>query len=252
MAQRISASHWLILTLVGFGVAIGGWLALAPAPEPPDANPDAAAGSVARASGGSTPPSGGLDGQPGTRTNPPEPALPTSERGPSEVALASELDSGMLPRADEMTKQVAGGQGPSVEIATSNGRTDKSGSDDALAIPEESDAASDVPSAPSAPAQRIAEGGRLSVDAASLRDGEVLALGLALSDEARGSEPLPVRIVSVDGRRIETTAVPAEGDGSGLRLELDPEWLEPGRYLIEISTTEKIHLPLRRYVLEVP
>ena len=32
---------------------------------------------------------------------------------------------------------------------------------------------------------------------------------------------------------------------------LDPEWLQPGRYLIEIRTAEKIHFPLRRYVLEV-
>jgi hypothetical protein len=107
------------------------------------------------------------------------------------------------------------------------------------------------PSAPPAPAHRIAEGGRISIDAASLRDGEVLALGLALGDEARGSEPLSVRVVSLDGRRIETTAAPAAGSGSGLRLELQPEWLRPGRYMVEVTTAEKIPLHLRRYVLEV-
>lgn len=104
---------------------------------------------------------------------------------------------------------------------------------------------------PAAPAHRIAEGGRLAIDAASLRDGEALALGLALGDEARGVEPLAVVIVSVDGRRIETTAVPVAGGGSGLRLELDPAWLVPGRYMIEVTTAEKIPLHLRRYVLEV-
>jgi len=106
-------------------------------------------------------------------------------------------------------------------------------------------------SAPAPPAHRIAEGGRISIDAASLRDGEVLALGLALGDEARGSEPLPVRVVSVDGRRIETTAAPAAGSGSGLRLELQPAWLQPGRYMVEVTTAEKTPLHLRRYVLEV-
>ncbi len=112
-------------------------------------------------------------------------------------------------------------------------------------------APSDEPPGPPAPALRIAESGRISIDAASLREGEVLALGLGLSDEARGSEPLPVRVVSLDGRRIETSAAPAAGSGSGLRLELEPAWLAPGRYMIEVTTAEKIPLHLRRYVLEV-
>ena len=56
----------------------------------------------------------------------------------------------------------------------------------------------------------------------------------------------------MDGRRIETHAAPIAGSGNGLRLELDPEWLTPGRYMIEVRTVEKSHFPLRRYVLEVP
>ena len=106
------------------------------------------------------------------------------------------------------------------------------------------------PLPPAAPANRITEGGRLSIDATSLRDGDVLALGLGLPEEAQGEEPLSVRVVSVDGRRLETTAVPAAGSESGLRLEIDPEWLAPGRYMIEVRTAEKTHFPIRRYVLE--
>ena len=121
----------------------------------------------------------------------------------------------------------------------------------AVAPSEEPGAQAPEPSGPPPSALRIAESQRISIDLASLRDGEVLALGLALADEARGSEPLPVRVVSLDGRRIETTAAPAAGSGSGLRLELEPEWLRPGRYMIEVTTAEKIPLHLRRYVLEV-
>ncbi len=123
--------------------------------------------------------------------------------------------------------------------------------DTAVREPSGSPAPASEPSGPLAPTLRIAEGGRISIDAASLRDGKVLVLGLALADEARGSEPLSVRVVSVDGRRVETTAAPAAGSGSGLRLELEPEWLRPGRYMIEVTTAEKIPLHLRRYVLEV-
>jgi hypothetical protein len=116
-----------------------------------------------------------------------------------------------------------------------------------------SDSGSDPvgPAPLAAPDVRIADGGRLSIDADSLREGEVLAIGLGLADEARGEEPVTVRIVSVDGRHRETTAAPARGSGSGLRLEIDPEWLTPGRYMIEVSTAEKTHFPVRRYVLEV-
>ncbi len=120
-----------------------------------------------------------------------------------------------------------------------------------VAPSDEPGALAPEPSGPPAPALRIAESGRISIDAASLRDGEVLALELALADEARGSEPLSVRVVSLDGRRIETTAAPAAGSGSGLRLELESEWLRPGRYMIEVTTAEKIPLHLRRYVLEI-
>jgi hypothetical protein len=130
------------------------------------------------------------------------------------------------------------GPGPQPAAATSAPPTDSS-----------SDPVGSVPLA--APAVRIAEGGRLSSDATSLRDGEVLALGLGLADEARGEEPLAVRIASVGGRRLETTAAPARGSGSGLRLEIDPEWLTPGRYMIEVTTAEESHFPIRRYVLEV-
>jgi hypothetical protein len=107
------------------------------------------------------------------------------------------------------------------------------------------------PTGPPAPALRIPEGGRLSLEAASLPEGEPLALGLDLGDEARGATPRPVVIVSTDGRRSEAFAVPTAGRGSGVRLELEPGFLAPGRYMLQVTTAEKIPLHFRRYVLEV-
>jgi len=102
-----------------------------------------------------------------------------------------------------------------------------------------------------APIHQIAENGRLKVGASSLRDGDVLALGLGLADEARGTAPLDVVVVSVSGRRLETIAEPVEGSESGLRLEFDPDWLIPGLYMVEVRTEEKKPLSLHRYVLEI-
>jgi hypothetical protein len=34
-------------------------------------------------------------------------------------------------------------------------------------------------------------------------------------------------------------------------VALEVEWLSPGSYLIELQTTERTHMPLRRYLLEI-
>ena len=45
--------------------------------------------------------------------------------------------------------------------------------------------------------------------------------------------------------------VPAGGEGGGVQLVIDSDWLQPGSYLIQVTTTEQSPFPLRRYVLEV-
>ena len=96
---------------------------------------------------------------------------------------------------------------------------------------------------------RIAADGRLSFEASALPSDGPVTVALELSDESRGGGPLAVRIAAEDGRQIETTAVP--DSGGGVQVEIDPSWLTPGRYLIEVKTPERTHFPLRRYVLEV-
>lgn len=97
----------------------------------------------------------------------------------------------------------------------------------------------------------LAERGRLTIEASSLRKGEVLRLDLALADEAHTDEPLAARVVSSDGRVLDLSAVPVGGAGGGVQLAIDADWLQPGRYLIQLTTTEQSPFPLRRYVLEI-
>jgi hypothetical protein len=108
--------------------------------------------------------------------------------------------------------------------------------------------------APAPADYHVEEGGRLSLDAASLPEGGAVTFALALDPKALGGGEAPLSTVIVsadDGRRLELRATPVAGPQGGARLTLDPAWLEPGLYMIQVRTAEKTPLPLRRYVLEV-
>ena len=119
------------------------------------------------------------------------------------------------------------------------------------ATPTAPEATPELPLEASAASYRIAERGRIAISSATFEPGVPVALDLDLPDEVRGADARPVRIAAVDGRQLRTTASLLAEPGSGVRLELEPDWLVPGRYLIEVTTAEKVHFPMRRYVLEV-
>jgi hypothetical protein len=98
---------------------------------------------------------------------------------------------------------------------------------------------------------RIAEHGRLSLDAQSLPSEGPLTLVLDLPDEARGDGLRTIRIVSTDGRRVETTTSSLEGPGTGVQLDIESGFLSRGLYMIEIDTVDNTPLRIRRYVLEL-
>jgi hypothetical protein len=99
--------------------------------------------------------------------------------------------------------------------------------------------------------RRIAAHGKLTLEHAALPTEGPLTLDLDLLDEFRGSSERAVRIISTDGRRMDSSASPLPGAGSGVRMEIDPSFLSPGRYMIEIDTVGKHPLQIRRYVLEL-
>ena len=63
---------------------------------------------------------------------------------------------------------------------------------------------------------------------------------------------IPVRILSMDGsgELMLPNAVVAT-DGNRVRVQIESGWLSPGRYQIEIQSTERAYLALQRYLLEI-
>ena len=163
--------------------------------------------------------------------------------GLAAIAIAAWLIPGATPEAPEVPA-----------AASAPAATPEAPEVPAAATPP---AAIPVPARPAAvpvveiPVPRIVAGGRLTLDATALPDAGSLTLNLELSDEARGSATQTVRVISVDGRRMDTTASSLPGAGSGVRLEIDSGFLSPGRYMIEIDTEDAHPLQIRRYVLEI-
>ena len=91
-----------------------------------------------------------------------------------------------------------------------------------------------------------------SIAAQDLPTERPLVLNLLLSASLPSADALPVRILSMDGSgelKLPDAVVAADGDR--VRVQIESGWLSPGSYRIEIETSERSHLALRRYLLEV-
>ena len=97
----------------------------------------------------------------------------------------------------------------------------------------------------------VASGKVLPIALADLAPGEPVVVTLLLGVPSAGRAPRPTRLIAPDGRQLQLGAELAFEDRSRARLSIDPAWLTPGRYLVEVKTTEATHFPLRRYVLDV-
>jgi hypothetical protein len=97
----------------------------------------------------------------------------------------------------------------------------------------------------------LVSGEAAEISAASLPAGRPLALGLQLAEPSARSEPLSGRVVTEGRAPLEFRAAVRGDDRLTARVEIAAEWLSPGRYVIELHTTEQTHFPLRRYALEV-
>ena len=91
---------------------------------------------------------------------------------------------------------------------------------------------------------------RLSISATDLDRNAPVAIHLDYDDEdIRPTRT--ARVVSEDGRRLDTQVERVPGREATFRLELDGAFLRPGRYLIEVDGQGRHALNLRRYVLQI-
>jgi hypothetical protein len=98
----------------------------------------------------------------------------------------------------------------------------------------------------------LTAGETTSIAAQDLPSERPLVLDLLLPAALPSADALPARIISMDGSgelKLPDAVVAANRDR--VRVQIESGWLSPGRYRIEIETTERSQLALRRYPLEV-
>lgn len=117
----------------------------------------------------------------------------------------------------------------------------------ATAPPPESAAALELPTA-----LHLGLGENREIAAADLPSGQPFLLSLTVPAVSDGVGVLPVRLIAEDGRVLELMGAVAPDEREQASVPIEANWLNrPGRYIIEVKTTEKSHMPLRRYAIEV-
>jgi hypothetical protein len=78
-----------------------------------------------------------------------------------------------------------------------------------------------------------------------------VSVSLQLAEPSADAEPRPVTMLSIRDQRVYTTQGRLDGERKVATIEVPPDFLRPGTYLVQIETTERTAFPLRRYVVEV-
>jgi len=98
----------------------------------------------------------------------------------------------------------------------------------------------------------LTAGETMSVAMQDLPTERPLALNLLLPAALPSADVLPARIVAMDeSRELKLPDAVVANDRDKVQVQIESGWLSPGRYRIEIETTEPSHLALRRYPLEI-
>ena len=98
----------------------------------------------------------------------------------------------------------------------------------------------------------LTAGETASISAQDLTSGSPLVLDLLLPATLPSADALPARIISMDGNgELKLPDAVVATDGNRVRVQIESGWLSPGNYQIEIQVSERSHLDLRRYLLEV-
>lgn len=98
----------------------------------------------------------------------------------------------------------------------------------------------------------LTAGETMSVAVQDLPTERSLGLNLLLPTALPSADALPARIVAMDGsRELKLPDALVANDRGKVQVQIESDWLLPGRYRIEIKTTEPSHPAPRRYLLEI-
>ena len=98
----------------------------------------------------------------------------------------------------------------------------------------------------------LTAGETTSISAQDLPSKRPLVFDLLLPAALSGVDALPARIISMGGSgELKLSGVVVASDRDRVRVQIESGWLSPGRYRIEIETTEQSDLAPQRYLLEV-
>jgi hypothetical protein len=78
-----------------------------------------------------------------------------------------------------------------------------------------------------------------------------LRLSLGLAEPSADAEPRPVSVLSIQDQRVYSTQARLDAARMVATIEVPTDFLQPGTYLVQMKTTERVTFPLRRYVIEV-
>jgi hypothetical protein len=108
-----------------------------------------------------------------------------------------------------------------------------------------------APVTSTAPGSPLAPFGTLELARAELTPGAPVRVHLALAEPSADANPLPAALLSMSDKRVLTTEAQLDEQRLVATIEIDAAWLRPDQYLVQLQTTERSPLPLRRYVLVV-
>lgn len=104
---------------------------------------------------------------------------------------------------------------------------------------------------PASTANPLAPAGTLELTRAGFPAAGPVVVTLDLGAPSADDAPRPVRIFSFTDHRETTSELRLDAARTVGTLQIDPDFLRPGQYLVEVTTTERSAFPLRRYSLVV-
>jgi hypothetical protein len=108
-----------------------------------------------------------------------------------------------------------------------------------------------APTAAASQTKPLAPFGTLQMTRADFPNSGPVIVSLDLGEPSADESPRLVRMFSVTDQRGILTEVQLDSTRSVGTLQLDPNFLQPGEYFVEVQTTERSAFPLRRYVIVV-